>query len=201
MPDQDAVLAITAGVMNMQAVLDLVWAHLLPGMTHGQLPDADSSETAQGERRLATRLRRLAFAPPAAMPASPLAAQVSGTRYLFPANDQEIKAITVEFMPDGRAMLGIEQGRRKARIRVGSGKWQRGQTRFGQAPWIRPARPVMAAGGWTAQDTYVAQLLLYTTPFTPTFTLRFVDDRLLFASHTNASFGPLDPPQLVGTAA
>ncbi len=33
MPDQDAVFVATAGVENMQSVLDLVWEHLLPAMT------------------------------------------------------------------------------------------------------------------------------------------------------------------------
>ena len=32
MPDQDAVLAITSGIGDMQAALDLVWEHLLPAM-------------------------------------------------------------------------------------------------------------------------------------------------------------------------
>ncbi len=32
LPDQDAVVAITAGSPNMQAVLNLIWAHLLPAM-------------------------------------------------------------------------------------------------------------------------------------------------------------------------
>ncbi len=32
MPEQDAVLAITAGMSNMQSLLDLVWTHLLPAL-------------------------------------------------------------------------------------------------------------------------------------------------------------------------
>lgn len=31
-PDQDAVIAITAGLQNMQQVLDLIWEELLPNM-------------------------------------------------------------------------------------------------------------------------------------------------------------------------
>jgi CubicO group peptidase (beta-lactamase class C family) len=37
MPEQDAVVAITGGVRDMQAVLNLVWEHLLPGMRPGQI--------------------------------------------------------------------------------------------------------------------------------------------------------------------
>ena len=38
MPEQDAVLAITSGVSDMQAVLDTVWKYLLPAMGADALP-------------------------------------------------------------------------------------------------------------------------------------------------------------------
>ncbi len=195
MPDQDAVLAITSGVGNMQAVLDLVWEHLLPGLVRGMLP-ADPKT----ERQLAKRLAALAIAPPQATAPAPLAAQVSGKRYLFPANEQGVKAVQVEFEADGRAELVIEQGRLKPHVRVGAGKWQKGQTRFGQAPWQRTPQPVVAGGSWMADDTYVARLLFYTTPFGPILTLRFAGDQIFVDYHANVNFGPLDMPQLVGRA-
>ncbi len=39
LPDQDAVVAITANTANMQAELNLVWEHLLPGFHAQALPD------------------------------------------------------------------------------------------------------------------------------------------------------------------
>ena len=55
MPDQDAVVAITSGVKNMQAVLNLVWEKLLPAMQTAPLPDAaEAHDKLQG--RLATLL-------------------------------------------------------------------------------------------------------------------------------------------------
>ena len=36
LPEQDAVIAITSGVKNMQAVLNLVWDKLLPALERGQ---------------------------------------------------------------------------------------------------------------------------------------------------------------------
>lgn len=38
MPDQDAVIAITANTQDMQAELNLIWEYLLPGMHPGKLP-------------------------------------------------------------------------------------------------------------------------------------------------------------------
>src|SRR3954466_9603960 len=45
MPDQDAVVAITSGVKDMQAVLDLIWDKLLPGMgSHALRRNRDASQ-------------------------------------------------------------------------------------------------------------------------------------------------------------
>lgn len=194
MPEQDAVLAITSGVGDLQAVLNLVWNHLLPEMADDEVP-ADTKV----ERKLATRLRNLAFEPLDFTP-SPVATQVSGTRYLFPANDVEVKAVQANFAEDGSADLVFEHGRLKSRLRIGAGKWQKGRTRFAQDPSVREPRPVVASGTWTADDTYVARLLFYTTPFGPTVTLRFAGDQIFVDYHANVGFGPLDLPQLVGTA-
>lgn len=194
MPDQDAVLAITGGLDDMQAVLDLVWDHLLPGMADDALP-AD----AQAERKLAARLRELAFVPPA-YKGSPVAGQVSGTRYLFPENEAEVKAVQANFEADGRAELVIEHGRFKSRLRIGAGEWQKGQTSFAPDARVHEQRPVVAGGTWTADDTYMVRLLFYTTPFEPTLTLRFAGDQLFVDYRANVGFGPLAQPQLVGTA-
>jgi CubicO group peptidase (beta-lactamase class C family) len=59
MPEQDAVLAITSGVKDMQAVLNLVWKHMLPGMSPTPLP-ADKPAL----RKLKTRLADLCLDPP-----------------------------------------------------------------------------------------------------------------------------------------
>src|SRR5213594_2154549 len=46
MPEQDAVVAITSGVKDMQAVLNVIWDKLLPAMKSEQLP-ADSADSQQ----------------------------------------------------------------------------------------------------------------------------------------------------------
>lgn len=56
MPDQDAVLAITSGIGDMQAVLNLAWQHLLPAMGDAKLPPSDDADA------LATRLVTLQLA-------------------------------------------------------------------------------------------------------------------------------------------
>src|SRR5207245_11105169 len=43
MPQQDAVVAITSGVSDMQAVLNVAWDHLLPAMQPDPLPGSDGA--------------------------------------------------------------------------------------------------------------------------------------------------------------
>ena len=56
LPEQDAVIAMTAGSRNMQAMLDAVWEHLLPGFA-----DAPLAEAHDADSRLENRLRQLAL--------------------------------------------------------------------------------------------------------------------------------------------
>ena len=58
MPAQDTVLAITAGTPDMQAVLNLAWARLLPALGDTPLPP-DTAE----QPRLTSRLTSLAMRP------------------------------------------------------------------------------------------------------------------------------------------
>src|SRR5258708_15434821 len=59
LPEQDAVVAITSGVRDMQQVMDLVWSKLLPAMSAGSLP-----EDAAAQRALRAKLTALRAAMP-----------------------------------------------------------------------------------------------------------------------------------------
>ena len=73
MPEQDAVVAITAETSDMQGELDLVWQHLLPAMKPTPLPRDRHSE-AQLQHTLAS----LTLTPPKGQTTSPQAARISG---------------------------------------------------------------------------------------------------------------------------
>ena len=190
MPDQDAVLAITSGVGDMQAVLNLAWAHLLPAMGPVPLP-ADRAAQEELERTLVS----LSLPPAQGQFSSPLAAQVSGKQYAMEANGQKVEAIAFDFHGD-RCTVTVGDDRGEHRIACGSGAWLKGMTTYDHdAP-----RRVAASGAWTAEDTYAIALCFYETPFCLTITCRFAEDRLTFDSKANVAFGPLERPQLVGRA-
>lgn len=190
LPEQDAVIAITAGVGDMQAVLDRVWRHLLPAMTATPLP-----ANPVGQKQLCAKLAGLALQPQAGEASSPMAATISGRSYTFAPNEQQIDAI--EFDLDGAGCTVTWRTKTGPQATtVGAGEWRKSTPPF---DWRGP-RPVTASGAWTAPDTYAIQLCFYETPHCATMTCRFDGDRLVCNTKLNVSFGPTELPQLVGKA-
>jgi hypothetical protein len=190
MPEQDAVLAITSGVGNMQAVLELAWQHLLPAMQADPLP-----EDARAQQTLDQKLARLALPAQPGRPSSPIAPEVSGRAYRFENSDQDVNAISLGF--DGPfATLTMRDSCGTHQVAVGSGTWHTGTTTL----WGGTSRPVAASGVWTSDDVYVVQLCFYETPFCSTLTFRFEGDQLVEEWKDNVAFGPTERPQIVGTA-
>jgi hypothetical protein len=67
LPEQDTVIVTTAYTLDMQAVLDAMWAHLLPGLGTASAPGAGTAAHDQ----LSARLARLALPACPAAPAPP----------------------------------------------------------------------------------------------------------------------------------
>jgi CubicO group peptidase (beta-lactamase class C family) len=196
MPEQDAVVAITSGVRNMQAVMNLVWEKLLPAMRSAPLPDNSRSQALLGKK-----LAGLAVQPAAGKPTSELAGAVSGKRFLFPDNERNIREISLAFAGE-TATLTVRTTDGENRINCGHGAWQKGRSSFvnGSGRPLLPAgdHAVAATGAWTEEDTYVVKMCLYETPFYVSLVFRFKGNRLFFDSEYNVAFGPTKLPQLVG---
>ncbi len=198
MPQYDAVVAITSGVRNMQAVMNLVWEKILPAFKDAPLP-ADAA----GDQRLKEKLAGLTIHLPAGSATSPQAASVSGKTYIFPANDRKIESLSLTFAGDN-ATLVAHDANGDQRIAVTHGSWQTGSSRFVaglERGTINPVeQKIAAAGAWTSNDTYTIKLCCYETPFYATMQFQFAGDRLIFDTEYNAAFGPTTQPQLVGHA-
>jgi len=196
LPEQDAVVAITSGVRNMQAVMDLVWDKLLPAMQAAPLPKDNAAN-----KRLSARLAGLTVRPASGPSTSPLATTVSGKSFAFPKNDRDIEAVTLAFQADGTT-LTVRTSSGEGRIPCGSGTWRRGRTSFvnGLDSHLTGTTeyPVAATGAWTGEDTYTVKLCLVETPFYITLAFRFDGGQVLFDSEFNVAFGPTKLPQLAG---
>src|SRR4029079_5781214 len=78
LPGQDAVIAITSGVKDMQAVMNLIWDKLLPAFQPRGLP-ADSAN----RKKLGEKLARLSVRTAEGNATSPLTAKVLGKKFAF----------------------------------------------------------------------------------------------------------------------
>ncbi len=199
MPQQDAVVAITSGTRDMQAVMNLVWDKLLPAMQPTPPP-----ANAESDRKLERTLAGLTLHQPQGTATSAIAAQVSGRTYLFPTNTQNIDAMTFEFKGPDTTLIVRSLGQ-EYRLACGSGVWKPGRTAFtaGVDSWVAAPveQPVAASGAWTADDTYTVKLAYYETPLAITFTCRFAGDRVLLLNvEYSVNFGPTNPPLLIGNA-
>jgi len=193
MPEQDAVMAITSGVRDLQQVLNVVWDTLLPGMKAGRLPDSP-----EAREQLQKRLAGLALPTQPGSASSPLAAKISGKRFVFPANDQKVDEVSLEAGRNGTGMDLIVRlhGGEEHRLTCGQGKWEKGRFPLGQSP----DEPVAASGAWLGEDNYAAKLCFYETPTCMTVKLRFAEDQLFLASEANVAFGPTKQADLIGKA-
>ncbi len=186
MPAQDAVLAITSGVSDMQAVLDQVWQHLLPAMGE-PLP-----EDVAARQALAKRLEGLELAPARGEANPPAAAEIAGGRWIMAEDAPGIKSMSFALQPDG-CVLTVRDRAGTHRVTCGLGDWREGTTTLDIAatrtlPRGAIERPVAASAAWTDAHTLVVKLCFYKTPFHPTLTCRFEGDEGRFTFRANAGW-------------
>jgi CubicO group peptidase (beta-lactamase class C family) len=154
LPEHDAVIVTTSCTLDMQAMLDAVWTHLLPGLGRTA---ADASVDTQD--RLSARLANLELpaSPGAATPAD-WGAWTSGP-FTISAAGTFLTSIEVAERPDGWQISLIEADNALV-IPVGTGEWiisdhsdQHGDT-----------IPVAASGGWLDDQTLRAEVIFLETP-------------------------------------
>lgn len=191
MPDQDAVLAITSGVSDMQAVMNKAWDCLLPAMGKEALP-----ANTRAHKKLTKRLTELRFDPPAGEALSPAAGQVSGRTIVFPKNEPNMRSLCIDFGAQG-ARLTMQVGRRKHIFDLGLGSWQYGKSNL----FSRSKQRVAGSGVWTAPDTFQVTLRFFESPFYHTMTCKFHDGGVTLDGKMNVGFGPTQAQTLEGTFA
>jgi CubicO group peptidase (beta-lactamase class C family) len=193
LPEQDAVVAITSGVKDMQAVLNVLWDTLLPAFQAGRVKSDRPSQ-----ERLLQKLHRLMLRPAEGASSSPLAEKIRGRKFVFPENPQHLEAITLTPDTDGRgATLVLRTSGAESPVACGYREWKPGRGRWG-ALGSAAEESAAATGAWTREDTYVIKRCFTETPYCVTSTVRFADDQVYYDSEVNVSFGPSKRPQLVG---
>lgn len=188
MPEQDAVIAITSGLGDMQAVLNLVWEKLLPAMKKGALSTGSAANA-----KLKKQLAGLALRLPKGSASSSALERVLGKKIAFDGSAQDLQAVT--FAKDHLLAHG-KNGDLK--IPFGGNAWTRGRAPLSLPLSSSSDTPVGTAAAWSSEDTLVAKVAFTATPYVQTWTLRLQEKQVTLDRENNVSFGPRKLPQLVG---
>jgi CubicO group peptidase (beta-lactamase class C family) len=144
LPELDTVVASTAATLDMQAVLDALWEHLLPGL--GRAGAQAGAAARQSE--LTDRLAGLALAARPAGSAPPAGGALARAPFAVAGVDGELATRLTSVSAAGRDggwEVTLGEPRNQLTFRAGAGSWavsapadQRGGT-----------VPIAACGGWT----------------------------------------------------
>jgi CubicO group peptidase (beta-lactamase class C family) len=121
MPEEDAVIAITAETPNMQEEINLIWNYLLPAIHKGKLPADKANET-----RLQQTLSSLAL-PPLTETTNASISALAGQTFTMESNDMHLQEISFMFK-NGICEMTIKQGDLLYPLSFGEGNWQLGNT-------------------------------------------------------------------------
>lgn len=199
LPAQDAVVAITGGLGDMQAVLNHVWDRLLPAFSAKRLP-ANSAE----QTRLTAKLRSLTVKSPTGAATSPQSAKALGRTYMFSPNDLQWESLQISPLASDGWMLTRKIGGTTSSLRCGHGHWLKDSGVLGVSPrgplGPLPEEPLAASAAWTADDTLTVKVCARETPYQTTFTFRFTGNTVAVQAQTNVGFGNTKTAPLLGTA-
>ncbi len=188
-PEQDAVLAITAGTSNMGAVMNLVWDNLLPAME-----DKPVEENREAFNALQTKLSSLSLSVVKGEPGSPLAESVSNQAFTIMPNREGFTGVSCKLEGDSKAII-FERGSYSFSVPLGIGSMKKGSI-------INPngeESPIESSGAWIAPDTFQVRSYLYETPFFYTYNFAFSNNDVNITTYSNVGFGPGVGSQIKGT--
>ena len=198
MPDQDMVVAITSGVKNMGAILDVIWDRLLPAARVDPIaPDAE------GVGALRERLAGLCLSPSKGQPTPALARRDYLDRsYEFPANEQGLELLKLSTAVEGEDVEFVTQTDGvESRVPCGFGRWMNGRARFAGGRLAQfPDEPVAGSFAWEDDHTCVIKQFANETPFGATLRLSFAGKEVTLEREGNVAFGPTKLKKLVGWA-
>lgn len=195
MPEQDAVVAITSGVKDMQAVLNLIWDLLLPALQ----PRALAVDPAAAQH-LENKLASLQVRPAQGAATSALADQILNRKIVFPANDQKLESVKISSADGGKSLtLAARVNGQDVSVPCGHLEWKKGRAPLLGGPLAQfPDEPTAGTFAWSADGACLIKLCAYETPYHTMFTLKVDGDRATMDAELNVAFGPTKRPQLIG---
>jgi CubicO group peptidase (beta-lactamase class C family) len=178
LPEHETVVVTTASTLDMQAMLDALWTHLLPGLGT-TAPDAGSAQD-----QLSARLARLELPPCPAGPGAPPgpeAAPPGPSASDWPALGGELFPVAVSAAPAAPGPVAqVRPALTAVRVAPAEGGWQLSLIESGNeltfpvgvGAWAVSAPvdqkggtiPVAASAGWIDDSTLRAEIIFLETP-------------------------------------
>lgn len=179
LPVHDVVIATTAATEDMQALLNLMWRHLLPAF--------DAAPLSGGEdEALRHRLEQLALPPVEADAGPPGRADAWAGAVFAPegghcAEQRTLTGVTVAVPAEGEGgwSVSLHEGDERLELRLGATGW----TVDGDA------LPTAVSGGWTDADSLRVDVLFLETPHRLTVTCSLPDGTFGAHWHTTPLHG------------
>ncbi|KQX65846.1 serine hydrolase domain-containing protein [Paenibacillus sp. Root444D2] len=188
LPEQDAVIAITSGVNNMQDVLDTIWEHLLPAMKSEMLSvDLEASES------LTNALQGLSLEPPRVLLNSTLETSLSGIEFELEENEEQIQTLSIDFT-ENSANVTIQNNTGKHTVCFGRNEWFEGTYTL----HMRQENVAVGSATWQDSNTLLLTLRYVEAPFCVTVVCTFNDGSLQMQFRQNVSFGNEEPKWIKG---
>ncbi|RFZ92288.1 class C beta-lactamase-related serine hydrolase [Mucilaginibacter conchicola] len=191
MPDQDAVLAVTAETANMQEEINLVWQYLLPAMKSGKLP-ADKATNAQ----LQKAIKELAL-PAFAKSKASFAGNINNKTYSLEPNSLKFSNISFS-NTNGTCQVTIKGDTATYKLDFDNGDWHLGKTNKpgpSLTAFTREIRtmlfPAKVAGTYNWEDDHTLQLTLryIESPHTERFTCVFDNNKVTIRQYNSFEKG------------
>ena len=181
LPEQNAVVAITAGLSDMQAVLTILWRELLPGLS------AKGNEAA--DTALALQLQGLGYQAPKGRPQPEPEKDLNG-KTLQLNEGADIESLTFNFDHAGLIADCKIKGKMH-QFHLGRERWV--HTKFPDADRFfgtgEVADPASGAFHWADSRTLVLTLRTLNTPFVVSLRIVVEDGKFAMAQQLNVAFG------------
>ena len=190
MPQYDAVIAINSGTNDMQAIMNLVWDHLLPAFQDEALPADEEYYLALKEK-----LSGLSISTVKGEGTSPIAETISNKSYAMETNETEIETMVFELTGEEKSITFTSKDE-SLEVPIGYGIAEQGEMlfpRYGK-------QPVASSGAWISNYNYQVKMCYYETPFIITFDFIFADNILTVNAEMNVSMGDRRFLELKGKA-
>lgn len=159
MPEQDAVLSMTACLTDMGAMLNLVWEHLLPAMK-----DAPLTPDPKACAELSSRLTNLAL--PTMAGAAKGALALPTEMFTLKQNARGYKSVRLEETPSGWVCRLVIDKVGEQVFPIGFGHWAEGciwtserDKKYEDMGALLGEQPLAVSGAWTTPDRFSLRAL------------------------------------------